>query len=163
MRLALSTGLTLLLLSAMPMNAVASEQRLGEGHNRGRCLLIVDGKTLISGKCGYRITKGGEFYIAGPRQVYEGLDYPRCPAPGESASGCGAMQQSNDYWARVWKEPDGTWTGYGNADIRATHGSIVYRTLARQGACYVGEADPGRMTDDGVYMGVPVKICLWRQ
>ncbi len=73
MRLALSTGLTLLLLSAMPMNAVASEQRLGEGHNWGRCLLIVDGKTLISGKCGYRITKGGEFYIAGPRQVYEGV------------------------------------------------------------------------------------------
>jgi hypothetical protein len=84
--------------------------------------------------------KGGAFQINGPRQVYEGIDYP----VGEYTY----QQQSNDYWANVWKERNGSWSGYGNSDIRAVHGDQPWENLRREGACFVGKN---------------VRVCLWRK
>jgi hypothetical protein len=116
----------------------------------------VNGKSLIAGKCGYQIRESGEFYIAGPRQVYEGVDF-------HNPEGWGFAEQSNDYWAVVSRKPDGTWTGYGNTDIRATHGGLFYRTLSKNGACYSGETDAGTTSDGEVLRGEPVRICLWKR
>ena len=116
---------------------------------------MVGGKTLISGPCGYEIRRGGDFTINVPRQIYDGIHYP-------DASDCGACVQSRDYWAVVYRDDDGSWTGYGNSDIRATHGGTSYRALTRTGACYWGETDAGQMRDGYVYPE-PVRICLWRR
>jgi hypothetical protein len=119
--------------------APAGRRRLPAGYRWGRCLLEVDGKTLISGRCAYSIEKGGDFWIAGPRQVYRGLDYP---VP-EIMAG----EVSRDYWAHVYKDDHG-WTGYGNTDVPSVHGDRVYEVLQRKGACFAG---------------VQVHVCLWRK
>jgi hypothetical protein len=134
-------SVALILTGAPACDAAASHpHRLPKDFKWGRCLLVVDGKTRISGRCAYSISAGGDFIINGPRQVYSGIDYP--------VAHIYAEEMSRDYWARVFKEQDGTWTGYGNDDIRATHGARPYETLRRQGACYVNEA---------------VRVCLWRK
>ena len=54
---------------------------------------------------------------------------------------------SEDYWAVVYKDGD-FWEGYGNSDIRETHGEPGdWGELRREGACYVGK---------------DVRVCLWR-
>lgn len=118
--------------------ALAQRHRLPSGYKWGRCLLVVDGQTRISGKCSYQIEKGGDFNIQGPRQVFAGIDYP------DTHSGAGEM--SEDYWAAVYKDGD-IWDGYGNSDIRATHGDERWEDLHREGACYIGK---------------DVRVCLWR-
>ena len=50
--------------------------RLPSDFNWGHCLLVVAGETRISGLCAYRMEKDGGFSIEGPRQIYEGIDYP---------------------------------------------------------------------------------------
>jgi hypothetical protein len=121
------------------IEAPAGPRRLPAGYRWGRCLLEVDGKTLISGRCAYSLEKGGGFWIAGPRQVYRGLDYP---VP-ELMAG----EVSRDYWAYVYKDEHG-WTGYGNNDVRSVHGDRPYDVLQRKGACF---AD------------AHVRVCLWRK
>lgn len=111
---------------------------LPAGYHTGRCLLVVDGKQRIAGKCFYQISKGGGFHIDGPRQVYDGIDYPKAEAMADKVS--------KDYWADVFPD-DGGWSGYGNSDIAAVHGDRPW-ALHRQGACYVGDG---------------AKICLWRR
>ena len=114
---------------------------MGDDLGAGDALLgdaVEDGKKRIAGKCFYKISKGGGFHIDGPRQVYDGIDYPK-------AHGM-ADQMSKDYWADVFPEDDG-WSGYGNSDIAAVHGDRPW-TLRRQGACFVGDR---------------AKICLWRK
>jgi hypothetical protein len=113
-------------------------RRLPVGYHKGRCLLVVDGKKRIEGKCFYAMNKDGSFHIDGPRQVYDGIDYPKAEIM--------AGKMSNDYWADVFPD-DGGWSGYGNSDIRAVHGERPW-TLHRVGACFVGDG---------------AKICLWRQ
>src|ERR1700757_2620000 len=100
----LSAAMILVDASSFDAAHASSPNRLPKDYRWGRCLLVVDGKTLISGKCSYHISKGGDFQINGPRQVYEGIDYP--------AAQITAGEMSRDYWARVFKE-DGAWTGYG--------------------------------------------------
>jgi hypothetical protein len=120
--------------------ADARAHRLPKDFRWGRCLLVVDGKTRISGKCAYTIKKGGEFFIEGPRQIYDGIDYP--------TANFGAEQRSRDYWAHVYRDDDGQWAGYGNSDIRATHGNgPTWKPLQRQGACFVN---------------AQARVCLWR-
>lgn len=111
---------------------------LPEGVEWGRCLLVVHGKTLISGKCAYSVEEGGGLSIEGPRQIYPGIDYP--------ISDCGCGQRSNDYWASIFKDERG-WAGYGNSDIHYTHGDQDYEVLQKKGACFVN-AD--------------VQVCLWK-
>jgi len=117
------------------------QRRLPAGHHWGRCLLVVRGQTRISGPCAYRIGRGGDFHIDGPRQIYDGIDYPTAEIM--------AQRRSTDYWAEVFREDDGIWTGYGNEDIRAVHAERPddFGQLHRVGACLVG-AD--------------VRVCLWR-
>jgi hypothetical protein len=117
--------------------AHAAKHRLPSDYKSGRCLLVVDGQTRISGRCSYQIEKGGDFNIQGPKQVFAGIDYP------DTNSGAGEM--SRDYWAVVYKDGD-SWAGYSNADIAATHGDERWEDLRREGACYVGK---------------DVRICLW--
>ena len=137
MRVALR--LALLSLSAVPSSPVGAEhpRRLPAGFHQGRCLYVVDGKTRIDGRCFYQISKGGGFHIDGPRQVYEGIDYPKA----ETMAG----QRSADYWADVFPE-DGGWTGYGTDRVAEVHGSRQFGALRREGACFTGK---------------DVRVCLW--
>ncbi|QND57291.1 hypothetical protein [Mesorhizobium huakuii] len=124
--------------SFSPSHAQA-QHRLPSGYKWGRCLLVVQGETRISGKCSYQIEKGGDFNIQGPHQVFAGIDYP------DTHSGAGEM--SKDYWAVVYKDRD-SWAGYANGDIRDTHGDGQdWGALHREGACYIGN---------------DVRVCLWR-
>jgi len=112
--------------------------KLPAGTHWGRCLLVVEGQTRINGRCSYSIAKGGDFHIDGPRQVFNGIDYPYS----EIMSG----QISTDYWANVFRDGD-RWDGYGNDDIGAVHGDQPWwGPLRREGACYLGKM---------------AKICLW--
>lgn len=111
---------------------------LAEGDEWARCLLIVGGQTRISGKCAYTEGEDGGFSINGPRQVVEGIDYP--------VANCGCAERSRDYWAVVSRDDDG-WSGYGNSDIRATHGGQIW-ALQKQGDCFLGEH---------------VRLCVWRR
>ena len=125
---------------ALLASSVHAERKrpLPAGYKTGRCLLVVERGQRIAGKCFYKISKGGGFHIDGPRQVYDGIDYPKAQSM--------ADQVSKDYWADVFQE-DGGWSGYGNSDIAAVHGDRPW-TLHRQGACFVGDG---------------AKICLWRK
>ena len=114
--------------------------RLPPGFRIGRCLLVVDGRTRISGKCAYRIHKGGEFHIDGPRQVYDGIDYPKAITM--------SHMLSTDYWADVFKDDAGNWTGYGNSNVRSVHGDVDWGRLERRGACYRNSR---------------VRVCLWQK
>ena len=118
-------------------NAALAQRRLPLGIKWGRCLLVVNGQTRISGLCSYKIGTGGAFRIDGPRQVFEGIDYPAAKSNSEMIS--------KDYWAEVYK--DGSqWNGYGNSRIGAVHGDPEWGVLHREGACLVGRS---------------VRVCLW--
>jgi hypothetical protein len=119
--------------------AVRPRHRLPADYHWGRCLLVVDGRTRISGRCGYRIEKNGDFQINGPRQVYGGIDFP--------ANAPGFEQMSRDYWADIFRQ-EGHWIGYGNSDIRATHGDLPWDMLYHRGHCYLNRR---------------VRACLWRK
>jgi hypothetical protein len=145
MRSAIVTSLVILMFAATSGHA-APRHRLPPTYHWGRCLLIVDGQTRISGACAYELREHGSFYITGPHQVYEGIDF-------QNPDHSGAGDQSRDYWAVINREDDGTWTGYGNDDIRATHGDTHYGTLTHQDACFAKPADND---------GPAVRVCLWR-
>ncbi len=119
---------------------------------------MIDGKTRIAGPCAYNIGKGGDFHIEGPRQVYDGIDYPK-------ADGMAAMI-STDWWADVFRDSPiqngvlkvgkGPWTGYSNEDIRSVHGQESrWGTLVRNGACYSNRRGP-----EVVQL---VRVCLWKK
>lgn len=119
-----------LLLIAPFLTANTSEQRrLPEGFKWGRCLLEVDSKTYISGRCSYHLSMNGDFEIHGPKQVWGGIDYPKTQA----FSG----ERSEDYFAQVNMNDDGTAEGAWNWDKRATHAHTHLGTLERKGACWV--------------------------
>jgi hypothetical protein len=90
-----------------------SQARLPEGYKIGRCLLEVNGKRYIFGKCAYLMSKGGDFQMDGPRQIYTGIDYPEPQIY--------ADQISTDHFVQVGKayENDGTtgkkWEAFGVA------------------------------------------------
>ena len=121
--------------------AVPRHRAIPAGHHWGRCLLVVQGQRRISGRCIYELSPGGGFHIDGPRQVFDGIDYPRADSM--------ANTRSTEYWADVFRDPqDRTWTGYGNGDIRSVHGDLPgFGILRREGACF---------------LGTEVRICLWR-
>jgi hypothetical protein len=113
--------------------------RLPPDYRWGRCLLVVQGKTRISGACAYSLKKEGEFRIEGPRQIYGGIDFPK-PTHGYE-------EASNDYWAELVRE-EPSWTGFGNTNIGDTHVSGPwFGPLRRQGACWVSKI---------------ARICLWK-
>lgn len=139
--------------------------RLPEGMKIGRCLFVVDGQTRISGECAYRIYDGGEFHIDGPRQVYEGIDFPTANST--------ASTLSTDWWANVFRDENGVWTGYGNIDVRSLKGDGSYwGELRQEGACFVsaypwGKSKPGDYDPDyhpyDPSLQQNVRICLWRE
>ena len=136
--LALVTGWASLF--AVPSLA-KTHHRIPSDYSWGRCLLIVEGKTRISGRCAYRIDKDGSFVIEGPKQVYDGIDYP-------AAGGSLALMQSTDYWANVFQD-EGTWDGYGNEDASGVNGQGPnFGPLRRAGACLLNER---------------VRVCLWKK
>ncbi|MBX9796254.1 hypothetical protein [Sphingomonas sp.] len=128
--------------------------RLPRGARIGRCLLEIDGKRLIDGKCGYMISKGGDFHIFGPHQVFDGIDYPE--------AGGMANMISTDWWADVFRR-DGRWAGYSNSEdgIRAVHGQESrWGALRRKGACYL--SDGGKRMPEGP-IAQYVRVCLWKR
>lgn len=141
-----------------------SADRLPEGTKIGRCLFVVDGQTRISGECAYSISDEGDLHIDGPRQVFEGIDYPE----GDFA----AYTISTDWWANLFKEA-GVWTGYGNNDIQSVRGDGSYwGELKQEGDCFVSEFPWGKREPsdyDPDYHPYPprlhqnVRICLWRE
>ena len=115
-----------------------SANRLPKGFKVGRCLLVVYGKTRISGPCSYSIEANGNFHINGPHQVFDGIDYPKAEIT--------AAEISTDYWANVFRDEDGFWTGYGNDNIGSVHGSGSWGHFHRSGACHLNDR---------------VKVCVW--
>jgi len=119
--------------------------RLPEGYKIGRCLLEVKGRTYVSGKCAYSISKGGEFEFHGPRQVYRGVDFPN--------PGGGPLDISTDHFVQIDLElnGDGTagpgWQAFWNEDKRATHAQDYLGPVTRKGACYTNPT---------------TRICLWK-
>jgi len=113
-------------------------RRLPEGYRVGRCLYVDRAHQRIAGRCFYKLAKDGAFHIDGPRQVYDGIDYPRSLGM--------ADRYSRDWWADVFPLNDG-WAGYGNESIADVHGGRLW-SLRRKGDCFIGEG---------------VKVCLWRQ
>ena len=147
MRGAIATGLAILSFAVAPEPAnAAARHRLPKGYHWGRCLLIADGQIQISVKCAYELREHGGFYITGPHQIYEGIDY-------YNPEHFGALEQSRDYWAVVYREADGNWWGYGTNSIYATHGNQGYEKLTQKGACFEG----------AIGQGGTVRICLWRK
>ena len=112
----------------------------------GRCLLEVQGKRLIDGKCAYIIGKDGEFEIHGPRQVYAGIDYPE--------PDCYCANISTDYFVQVDREileggaTGPGWTAHWNEDKRATHAQPYLGPVVQRGACFLNDE---------------TKICLWKK
>lgn len=138
--------------------------RLPEGTKIGRCLFVVDGQTRISGACAYSVSDDGGLHIDGPKQVFEGIDYPE--------GGFTAYTISTDWWANVFKE-HGVWTGYGNNDVSQTNGQGSYwGELKQEGDCFVsqypwGKYKPGDYDPDyhpyDPRLQQNVRICLWRE
>jgi len=112
--------------------------RLPAGFHWGRCLLEIDGKKYITGRCAYEIGPGASFEFHGPHQIWAGIDYKPEDFAGE---------QSNDYFASIDVEGS-TADGFWNENIRATHAQAFLGTLRRRGACWVNER---------------AKVCLWRK
>jgi hypothetical protein len=117
-----------------------TSKRLPHGYQIGRCLLVVDGQKRISGKCAYTIEHGGDFHIDGPRQIFDGVDYPKAEIM--------AAMLSTDYWANVFKDEHGGWAGYGNDNLSSVHGEGHWGALERHGACY---------------RNYRVTVCLWEE
>ena len=138
MRFSLRLTIIALLAAASVPSQAAGHRRLPAGYHQGRCLYTVDGQTRIAGKCFYKLYEEGSFHIEGPRQIFDGIDYPEAQSMADMVS--------KDYWADVTREGKG-WSGYGNDDIRSVHGGSIWE-LRRQGACFVGK---------------DVKVCLWRK
>lgn len=122
--------------------------RLPEGMHIGRCLLQVEGKTLISGTCAYSMAKDGSFGIQGPRQIYSGIDYPECFF--------GAATFTTDRFAAVeWvKEgrlddgsPSPGWNAGYDGALGSNHLEGFIGRVTRRGACFENKR---------------AKICLWR-
>lgn len=129
-----------------------SKARLPKGYKIGRCLLEVNGQQRISGPCTYHIERGGAFHIDGPRQVFSGIDFPKAEVPSEEIS--------TDYWANVFKDLDGNWTGHGNENIRYTRGDgSAWGKLTRRGACFSNETNPPKADE----YQQSVKLCLWKK
>jgi hypothetical protein len=132
---------------------LTKERRLPKGTKIGRCLLEVDGQTRISGPCAYSIEKGGGFHIDGPRAVYGGIDYA-------DPEGSTVFMITTDFWANVFKDQDGKWTGYGNEDPSYSKGEgSAWYELVKNGACYSNETK--RQPSD-TYQQL-VKVCLWKE
>jgi hypothetical protein len=130
-----------------------TKERLPKGYKIGKCLLEVDGKTRISGPCAYIIYKGGNFHIDGPRSVFGGIDYP-------DPHGSTAMTVTTDYWANVFKDQEGKWTGYANENVRYSKGDgSAWYELVKNGACYSNET---RRQSPDTYQQ-RVKVCLWKK
>jgi hypothetical protein len=130
-----------------------SNARLPDGFRIGRCLLEVDGRTLISGPCSYTIeahsnvaSRPGDFEFNGPHQVFSGIDYPEPEIYSEEIS--------TDYFVQVDHELlDGGSTGPGweahwNEDKAATHAQSQLGHVTRKGACY---------------SNARTRICLWKK
>lgn len=130
-----------------------SKARLPDGFKIGRCLLVVDGRTLISGPCSYTIathsdiaTQPGDFEFSGPRQVYSGIDYPEPETYSENIS--------TDYFVQVDHAllDDGSigtgWEAHWNEDKGATHAQSQLGPVTRKGACY---------------SNARTRICLWKK
>lgn len=126
---------------------LSATRRLPSGWRIGRCLLEVDGTRRIDGPCAYKRDKDGGFAIEGPRQVYDGIDYP-------SAHFSPVLMISTDWWAEVLRDDDGSWTGYGNEDIGAVNGSgSRWGPLRHEGDCFTN-APPAEENQT-------VRVCLW--
>ncbi|NOW46992.1 hypothetical protein FHW96_003163 [Novosphingobium sp. SG751A] len=138
MRFSLCLTIFPLLAATFAPSEAAGHRRLPAGYHQGQCLYIADGQRRIAGKCFYKFYDDESFHIEGPRQIFDGVDYPKAETM--------ANMVSKDFWADVWREDKG-WSGYGNDDISSVHGGRIWE-FRRQGACFVGE---------------DVKVCLWRK
>jgi len=138
--LLLPTAALALSVLAQPVGALAAprQHRLPPDYKWGQCLLEVEGKRYISGRCAYQVSHGGSFEIQGPKQIYSGIDYP------EPAVFTG--ERSTDYFAQVDVDPDGA-EAFWNADVRATHAQAHLGPVTRRGACWVN---------------AHARICLWK-
>lgn len=112
----------------LPVERPRPSGRLPPDFRWGRCLLEVEGKQYIQGRCAYHIGSGGLLEIHGPQQVWSGIDYPE---PEIFSS-----EISTDYFAQIdvqGDEAEGLWNG----NPEATHAHRYLGRLTRRGACWV--------------------------
>jgi hypothetical protein len=95
--------------------AEAAHRVLPEGYRWGHCLLEVDGKAYISGRCAYLTESDGSFEIVKGHPDDEGGYFATVDLSERSAKG----------W---WNEEEG-----------AGHAQTPLGTLRRQGACWVNK------------------------
>ncbi len=81
------------------------------GQKTGRCLLVVDGKTYLSGRCKITMEKDGSFQILNTGRKLT-------------------------YFAQVQIDESGA-TGYWNEEKGANHAHTPLGDLTRDGACWV--------------------------
>lgn len=103
---------TLLLLVLFCVAALAVNAR--SSARRGKCLLVIDGKTYISGRCEIEMYNDG----TGSFQITE-------------------IRKRGAYFAQVLIDSsNGTALGYWNGERDATHAHSDIGSLSRDGACW---------------------------
>jgi len=80
---------------------------------QGRCLFVLDGKTILNGPCPIQLHRGGGFTVG--------------------------SSQRGGYFAIVQPSGDGSADGYWNEDQFANHAHTSIGTLKRNDACWTSE------------------------
>lgn len=117
--------------------AYAKPASLPANFHWGRCLLKVDGKAYLSGRCAYSFLGGSSFIVEGPRQDF---------AQAESGKPMAEMV-STDHFAQA-NVRGNVANGFWNKDIRDMHAQDPLGVLRRKGACWVN---------------AKAQLCLWKK
>ena len=122
-------------------------ERVPEGMKLGRCLLEVDGQTLVSGPCTYHYSSNESFIFNGPRQSYPGIDYSAEAVP---------MGMSTDHFVSVTHFPEDQRSAP-ELEFAAHYNTPKFSQYAQ---AYLGEFTRG---DGECLTNVRARICLWKQ
>ncbi len=94
----------------------AAEHKLPAGYKLGRCVLEVQGKTYLSGRCAYLVDRDGSFEVIDPRKLW----------------------RDEGYFAYVnldGASAEGSW----NEETLSSHADAPLGPLTRRGACWVNK------------------------
>jgi hypothetical protein len=95
-------------------HAEAAHRVLPEGYRWGRCILEVDGKSYLSGRCAFLIEKDGSFEILDPQQFWK----------------------DEGYFAQIDVE-GASGQGFWNEEPLASHAQAPLGKLKRMGPCWL--------------------------
>lgn len=116
MRTLLTWTMAIASVGAATPGASSKGPRLPEDFKWGRCLLQVDGRKYIAGRCAYHLDEDGSFEIADPGQFW----------------------RHDGHFAFVFpagRSADGSW----NEESIASHAQDRLGTLIKKGACWTNK------------------------